>query len=253
MSDSLWPHGLTVRGILLARILEWVTVPFSREPNPGLPRCRQILYQLSHQGSPGILEWVAYPFSSRSFWPRNRTVVSCIAGGFFTSWAPRGSTLLVLPFSPLLGGHTGWEKWAEKGKWQKLESAFDTQQLLAVLTIWDSPDLYIISGKPSSFSSVWLLEDFCLTDVRIEATGELTILYQQGHSHKRQPAVRISFKSWIKVVVPKTWPLVRKDPDSSMRRQAMEGIKHQAENSLSVSGAEPSAEEEKRINSGRQN
>ena len=38
-----------------------------------------------------------------------------------------------------------------------------------------------------------------------------------------------------------------------MRRQAMEGIKHQAENSLSVSGAEPSAEEEKRINSGRQN
>ena len=29
--------------------------------NPGLPHCRQILYQLSHQGSPRILEWVAYP------------------------------------------------------------------------------------------------------------------------------------------------------------------------------------------------
>ena len=26
-----------------------------------------------------ILEWVAYPFSSRSFQPRNRTGVSCIA------------------------------------------------------------------------------------------------------------------------------------------------------------------------------
>ena len=26
--------------------------------NPGLPRCRQILYQLTHEGSPGILEWI---------------------------------------------------------------------------------------------------------------------------------------------------------------------------------------------------
>ena len=31
--------------------------------NPGFPHCRQILYHLSHQGSPRILEWVAYPFS----------------------------------------------------------------------------------------------------------------------------------------------------------------------------------------------
>ena len=31
--------------------------------NPGLPHCRQILYHLSHQGSPRTLEWVAYPFS----------------------------------------------------------------------------------------------------------------------------------------------------------------------------------------------
>ena len=30
--------------------------------NPGLLRCRQILYQLSHQESLRILEWVAYPF-----------------------------------------------------------------------------------------------------------------------------------------------------------------------------------------------
>ena len=27
--------------------------------NPGLPHCRWILYELSHQGSPRILEWVA--------------------------------------------------------------------------------------------------------------------------------------------------------------------------------------------------
>ena len=53
--------------------------------NPGLPHCRQILYQLNHQGSPRILEWVAYPFSSGSSRLRNRTRVSCIAGGFFTN------------------------------------------------------------------------------------------------------------------------------------------------------------------------
>ena len=34
--------------------------------NPGLPHCRGILYQLSHKGSPTILEWVAYSFSNGS-------------------------------------------------------------------------------------------------------------------------------------------------------------------------------------------
>ena len=57
--------------------------------NPGLPHCRQILYHLSHQGSPWMLEWVAYPFSRGSSWHRNWTRVSCMAGGFFTSWATR--------------------------------------------------------------------------------------------------------------------------------------------------------------------
>ena len=47
--------------------------------NPGLLHCRRILYQLSHRGSPGVLEWVAYPFSRGSSRPRNLTRVSCIA------------------------------------------------------------------------------------------------------------------------------------------------------------------------------
>jgi len=57
----------------------------NQESNPGLPHCRQILYQLSHKGRPGILEWVAYPFSSGSSQPSNGNGVSCIAGGFFTN------------------------------------------------------------------------------------------------------------------------------------------------------------------------
>ena len=36
-----------------------------------------------------ILEWVAVPFSRVSSQPRDQTQVSCIAGGFFTSWATR--------------------------------------------------------------------------------------------------------------------------------------------------------------------
>ena len=50
VSDSLWPHG-----IAQAR----------------------------------TLEWGAFPFSRGSSQPRDRTQVSCIAGGFFTSWATR--------------------------------------------------------------------------------------------------------------------------------------------------------------------
>ena len=36
-----------------------------------------------------ILEWVAIPFSRGSSWPRDRTWVSRIAGRFFTIWATR--------------------------------------------------------------------------------------------------------------------------------------------------------------------
>ena len=53
VSDPLWPHGLY--GIIQVRILEWVAIPFSRGSSQ----------------------------------PSNWTLVSCIAGGLFTSWATR--------------------------------------------------------------------------------------------------------------------------------------------------------------------
>ena len=52
------PPGSSVHGILQARILEWISIPFSR--------------------------WTS--------WPRGQTQVSCIAGRFFTIWAT-GKTL----------------------------------------------------------------------------------------------------------------------------------------------------------------
>ena len=85
--------GSSVRGILQARILEWVAIPIlqgifpTQGWNPGLPYCRRILYHLSHQGSLRMLERVAYPFFRGSSWPRNWTRVFYTAGGFFTNWA----------------------------------------------------------------------------------------------------------------------------------------------------------------------
>ena len=67
MSDFLWPYGLyspwnfpgqnTRLGTL--SLLQGIFP--TQGSNPGLPHCRWILYQLSHKGSPRILEWVAIP------------------------------------------------------------------------------------------------------------------------------------------------------------------------------------------------
>ena len=103
VSNSLWLHGLYSpwnspgqnTGVGSLSLLWGIFL--TQGSNPGLPHCRQILYQLSHQGSPRILEWVAYPFSSRSSQPRNQTGVSCIAGKFFTNWAIR-ETLVTMNY-----------------------------------------------------------------------------------------------------------------------------------------------------------
>ena len=56
------PLGSTIHGILLARILEWVAIPFSK----------------------------------RSSWPRNQTQVFCIADRFFIIWATREAQWICL-------------------------------------------------------------------------------------------------------------------------------------------------------------
>ena len=91
MSDSLRPHGLYSPlnspgqniGVGSLSLLQGIFP--TQGLNPDLPHCRRILYQLNHKGSPRIMEWITYPFSSGSSPPRNQTRVSCIAGGFFTN------------------------------------------------------------------------------------------------------------------------------------------------------------------------
>ena len=102
-TNSLQPHGLHSpwnspgqnTGVGSHPLLQGIFP--TQGLNLGLPHCTWILYHLSHQGSPRILEWVAYAFSSGSSQPRNRTRVSCITDGFFTHWVTREQKLVVTP------------------------------------------------------------------------------------------------------------------------------------------------------------
>ena len=99
VSSSLQPHGLYSlwnspgqnTGVGSLSVLQWIFP--SQWSNWDLMHYRWILYQLSHKGSPRILEWIAFPFTSGSSQPRNWTRVSCIAGEFFTKWAIREALL----------------------------------------------------------------------------------------------------------------------------------------------------------------
>ena len=71
VSNSLRPHGLYSpwnsprqnTGVGSLSIFQGI-IP-NQGSNPGSLHCRRILYQLSHKGSSTVLEWVAYPFSSK--------------------------------------------------------------------------------------------------------------------------------------------------------------------------------------------
>jgi len=69
LSDSLWPHGLYSpwnspgqnTGVGSLPLFQGI-VP-TQGPNPGLQRCRWILYQLSHKGSPIWNPLMVYSFT----------------------------------------------------------------------------------------------------------------------------------------------------------------------------------------------
>ena len=117
VSDSLQPHGLynpwnsPGQNAGVGRLSLFQGIFPTQGSNPGLLHCRWILYQLSHERSQSILEWVAYAFSSGSSQPRNWTRVSCIACRFFTNRAIRKApgwqtTLLII--HELLLSPTRW-------------------------------------------------------------------------------------------------------------------------------------------------
>ena len=73
----LYQHACKNTGVGCPAVLQGIFP--TQGLNAGLPHFWWILYHLSHQGSPRILEWVANLFPRGSSWPRNWTRVSCIA------------------------------------------------------------------------------------------------------------------------------------------------------------------------------
>ena len=100
VSDSLWAHGLYSPLYSPGQNTEEY-FPFSRDfptqgSNPGLTHCGKIVYQLSHQGSPIILEWVAYLVSRRSSRSRNEPRSPALQADSLPAELP-GKTYLPLP------------------------------------------------------------------------------------------------------------------------------------------------------------
>ena len=159
VSDSLQPHGLYSpwnspgqnTGVGSHSPLQGISP--TKGSNPGLLHCRQILNQLSHKGSPRILEWVAYPFSSGSSWPRNRTGVSCITGRFFTNLAMREAHRIVCQ-AVVLQMQSSSYAWTEAHRPRCLTPK-DQRPLLAKRpTKWGFFTL-CHSSLPSSFFLLW--------------------------------------------------------------------------------------------------
>ena len=91
-SDSLRLHGLySPRNSPGQNTRVWsLSLLQGIFPTHDRPHCRQSPYQLSHKGTPRILERVD-PSSRGSSQPRNRTGFSCSASGFFTRCSLKGS------------------------------------------------------------------------------------------------------------------------------------------------------------------
>ena len=89
-----------------------------------------------------ILEWVAIPFSRGSSQPRDRTPVSHTAGRFFTVWATREACLKLSETFNLKQKKTKKTKTVSlkhhKGKYNKMRSACILYSLVLGISHWMS-------------------------------------------------------------------------------------------------------------------
>ena len=84
------PKDYTVLGFIQDRILEWVAIPFSREPSqprdqPRSPALRADSLPAEPHGKPKNTGVGRLSLSRGPSQPRNLTQVSCITGRFFIS------------------------------------------------------------------------------------------------------------------------------------------------------------------------
>ena len=124
-----------------------------------------------------ILEWGVFPFSRVSSQPRDRTQVSCIASGFFTSWATREAQWVDMRHLLVY-----WEQsfWLQKGRGsiQPFRSQLlvfrPLQEVLSISLLIPLPVSLACSLIINSISSPW--QDFVqLLCHFIRPTGVLEI------------------------------------------------------------------------------
>ena len=147
LCPTLWdpmdcsPLDASVYGIFPSKILK--LVKWSEVAQSCLTLCDPMDCSLPGSSVHGIfqarvLEWVAISFSRESFWPRDWTQVSCIAGRCFTIWATRE-------------GITG------VGSYSLLQGIFPTQGsnlCLRCLLHWQAGSLPLNHWKPLTYYSI---------------------------------------------------------------------------------------------------
>ena len=163
MSDPLRPHGLyrlwnfpgQNTGVGSLSLLQGIFP--TQGSNPGLTHWKWILYQLSHKGSPRILEWVACPFSSGSPQPRNWTGVSCIAGGFFTNWAEREANFIIKNKSKAIQEYDQY--WSQSiQEYDLCTETISTEEQINFVPCWTSEfQTHIFSSPMTPLSSVIII------------------------------------------------------------------------------------------------
>jgi len=125
------PPGSSVLGILQTTILEWVPIPFSRGIfliqglNLGVLDCRQILYHLSHQGSPQL---------------RQEAAIAC----------PDITEVLPIPRSPWRGVSRWWIPWFQLFY---ISTDFAEDGVHAIVTSYSDTD-----STSCAFPSQWLIK-----------------------------------------------------------------------------------------------
>ena len=85
--------------------------------NPGLPHCRQILYHLSHQKRPRIVDWVSYPFSRGSPRPRDWTHVSTLQAEDSSPAELPGTPTCIGIFGSIYLSQFGLSFWPFRTEW----------------------------------------------------------------------------------------------------------------------------------------
>ena len=107
LGEKIWRAEVKWSGSLLCHVRLFATVDYTVH---GILQAR-------------ILDWVAVPCSRGSSQPRNRSQVSWIAGGFFTSWATRKTqewcNFATKPWDDESTGHEGWLGGRRRKKGQK--------------------------------------------------------------------------------------------------------------------------------------